>query len=169
MVAEELIPVLRSAFPVRPVAAATVLGGAGLSGLQSLYTAIEHPEVVGNVMSVSSRLQFGSDEPEQLTARIAAEPLRPVRVYQQIGRLDDESPASTPGRTNLAVNRRFRDAAIARGYDLYYDELGTAHDICAFRVATVRGLQHLLTPSTHQRPRERQTAAAAGFAASTRP
>ena len=39
----------------------------------------------------------------------------------------------------------FRDAAIARGYDLYYDELGTAHDICAFRVATVRGLQHLLT------------------------
>jgi enterochelin esterase family protein len=124
-----------------------VLGGASLGGLQSTFTAMEHPDVVHNVLSVSGSFWYGPDlpdQPEWLTSRIGAEPVLPLRLYQQIGRLEDGPLSFAPGVTHLGANRRFRDAALARGYDLQYDELGTAHDVCAFRVATLRGLQHLL-------------------------
>lgn len=147
MLAVELIPVLRDRYPVDPSPAATILGGASLGGLQSAFTAMEHPQVVGNVLSVSGSFWYGPDlpdHPEWLTARIAAEQIRPLRMYQQIGRLEDGPLPFAPGVTHLGANRRFRDTALARGYDLHYDELTTAHDICAFRVAVVRGLQHLV-------------------------
>ena len=147
MLADEIIPALRRQFAVDASPAATVLGGASLGGLQSTFTAMEHPDVVGNVLSVSGSFWYGPDmpaHPEWLTARIQAEPVLPMRLYQQIGRLEDGPLPMDLRFTHLDANRRFHDAAVARGYDVHYEELGTAHDICAFRVATVRGLQHLL-------------------------
>lgn len=147
MLAGELLPALRERFPVDPSAAATVLGGASLGGLQSMYTALEHPQSASNVLSVSGSFWYGPDLPERgewITERIGAEPVSPLRVYQQIGRLEDGPMAHAPGITHLEANRRFHGAAVARGHDVQYEEMGTAHDICAFRVATLRGLQHLL-------------------------
>ena len=148
MLARELVPTLRERYRVDATPAGTVLGGASLGGLQSTFTAMEHPDVVGNVLSVSGSFWYGPnlpDHPEWLTERIAAEPLRPFRMYQQIGSLEDGPLPFAPGVTHLDANRRFHAAAVARGHDVRYEELTTAHDVCAFRVAVIRGLQHLLS------------------------
>jgi hypothetical protein len=46
--------------------------------------------------------------------------------------------------SHLVANRHFRDVAVAKGHHVIYDELSTAHDIAAFRVAALRGLAALL-------------------------
>jgi enterochelin esterase family protein len=123
-----------------------VLGGASLGGLASTYAALEH-DAIGNVLSVSGSFWYGTERdglPEWLTRRLAIEPRRDLRIYQQIGRLEDQPLALSPGVSHLVANRHFRDVAIAKGYELHYDELDTAHDICAFREAIVRGLTALL-------------------------
>ncbi len=147
LLATEVIPAVRDRAPVDPSAAATVLGGASLGGLQSTYTAMEHPDVVGNVLSISGSYWYGTERdgaPEWLTRRLAVEPRRPLRIYQQIGNLEDGPLSVSPGVSHLVANRHFRDVALAKGLDLDYEELTTAHDIAAFRVAAIRGLATLL-------------------------
>ena len=147
MLATELLPELRRRYPVAAAAGATVLGGASLGGLQSAYTAMEHPHAVGNVLSVSGSFWYGQErdgQPEWLARRLAAEPRRAFRLYQQIGRLEDGPLALSPGVSHLVANRHFHDVAVARGHEVTYEETTTAHDIAAFRVALLRGLAALL-------------------------
>lgn len=156
LLATELIPALRERYPVDRSPAATVLGGASLGGLQSMYTAMEYPELIGNVLSVSGSYWYGTERdgtPEWLTRRLAVAPRPPVRVYQQIGRLEDAPLALSPGVSHLVANRHLRDMARAKGLDLTYEELTTAHDVAAFRVALMRGMETLLPcPPSPARP-----------------
>jgi enterochelin esterase family protein len=149
MLADELIPFLRSRYRVAG-ADHTVLGGASLGGLASMFTAMEHPHVVHNVLSVSGSFWFGLERdgrPEWLTRQLAEHQKPPRRVYQQIGRLEDGPLQVSPTVSHLAANRHFRDVATANGIELTYEEMGTAHDIAAFRIAVMRGLITLLPRS----------------------
>lgn len=150
MVADELIPFLHSRYRVAG-AHRTVLGGASLGGLASMFTAMEHPHVVQNVLSISGSFWYGLERdgrPEWLTRQLAERPTTPRRVYQQIGRLEDGPLSLSPGVSHLDANRNFRDAATTMGIDLTYEEMGTAHDIAAFRIAAMRGLLTLLGRSS---------------------
>ncbi len=143
----ELLPRLRAAYRVDPSAAATVLGGASLGGLAATYTAMEQPGAIGNVLSISGSFWYGCERdgtPEWLARRLAVEPAAGFRLYQQIGRLEDAPLALSPGVSHLVANRHFRDVAVAKGHEVIYDELTTAHDQAAFRVAAMRGLAALL-------------------------
>lgn len=147
MIADELVPELRRRFPVSPDAADTVLGGASLGGLASAFTALSHPAVIGNVLTVSGSFWFGIERDgrdQWLTRRLEAQPAPTLRWYQQIGRLEDGPLSVAPDVTHLAANRRLHEVLAAQGVDVTYDELGTAHDVCAFRVAVMRGLSALL-------------------------
>lgn len=65
-------------------------------------------------------------------------------MYQQIGSWEDRPFDQSPGVSHLVANRHFCDVARARGYSLVYDEMSTAHDVAAFRIAMMRGLSTLL-------------------------
>ncbi len=147
MLLTELLPRLRAAYQVDPSAAATVLGGASLGGLAATYTAMEQPGAIGTVLSISGSFWYGCERdgmPEWLARRLAVEPAAGFRLYQQIGRLEDAPLSLSPGVSHLVANRHFRDVAIAKGHEVIYDELTTAHDQAAFRVAAMRGLAALL-------------------------
>lgn len=147
MLTDELVPELRRRFPVSAEAADTVLGGASLGGLASAFTATGRPDVVGNVLSVSGSFWFGLERDgrdQWLTRRLQAEPVPGLRWYQQIGRLEDGPLAVAPDVTHLQANRHLHQLLVAQGVDVTYDELGTAHDVCAFRIAVLRGLCALL-------------------------
>lgn len=150
MLADELIPFLHSRYRVAGDER-TVVGGASLGGLASMFTAVEHPHVVRNVLSISGSFWYGLERdgrPEWLTRQLAERPVTPRRVYQQIGRFEDGPLSLSPGVSHLDANRNFRDAATAMGIDLTYEEMGTAHDIAAFRIAAMRGLRTLLGTSS---------------------
>ncbi len=147
MLLDELLPHLRADYRVDPSPTATVLGGASLGGLAATYTAMEQPGAIGNVLSVSGSYWYGcerDDTPEWLARRLAVEPAGSFRLYQQVGRLEDAPLSLSPGVSHLVANRHFRDVAVAKGHDVIYDELTTAHDLAAFRVAAMRGLGALL-------------------------
>jgi enterochelin esterase family protein len=147
MVVEELLPELRRRAPIDPSPAATVLGGASLGGLAATYAALEHAGAVGGVVSVSGSYWYGlaiDGQPEWLTRRLAEAPRAPFSLYQQIGSWEDRPFDLSPGVSHLVANRHFRDVARARGYSLVYDEMSTAHDVAAFRIAMMRGLATLL-------------------------
>jgi enterochelin esterase family protein len=147
MLATELVPELRTRFPLSAAPIDLVLGGASLGGLASMYTALEHAPTIGNVLSVSGSFWYGTERDgrsEWLTRRLDAAPLQPIRIYQQIGRLEDHPLSLSPDVNHLEANRHFREVAAAKGHVLHYDETATAHDIAAFRVATMHGLAHLL-------------------------
>ena len=149
MLADELVPALRA---THPVSSSPDGHGPGrrqpgrlaehVHGARALRRRRQRAQRVGQLL-VRAR---SARAPEWLHRSASPRSRsRPIRLYQQIGRLEDGPLPFAPGcHPPRRANRRFRDAALARGYDLHYDELGTAHDICAFRVATVRGLQHLL-------------------------
>jgi enterochelin esterase family protein len=150
MLADELIPFLRSRHLVEGPER-TILGGASLGGLASTFTAMKHPHAVGNVLSVSGSYWYGTErdgQPEWLTRQLAIGNTPPMRVYQQIGRLEDGPLSLSPGVSHLDANRHFRDVALAQQFDLRYEEMGTAHDIAAFRVAAMHGLLALLPRSS---------------------
>ena len=145
--AHELVPLLRDRFPVSRDAARTLAGGASLGGLASMHAALTHPDVIGAVLSVSGSYWWGAERdgrPEWLTRSLADHPVPPVRVYQQIGLFEDGPLPDTPGVTHLDANRRFRAALVQQGVEVHYEELSTAHDVCAFRVAVLRGIAALL-------------------------
>lgn len=147
MLATELLPALRARYACAAAPEHTVLGGASLGGLASMYTALEHPDSIGNVLSVSGSFWYGTERdgtPEWLTRRLTAAPASGLRVYQQIGRLEDGALSLSPGVSHLDANRHFHEVAAAQGCEVTYDEMGTAHDIVAFRVALLRGLRALI-------------------------
>ncbi len=150
MLADELIPFLRGRHALEGPAR-TILGGASLGGLASTFTAMEHPHEVGNVLSVSGSYWYGTErdgQPEWLTRQLAIGHTPPMRIYQQIGRLEDGPLSLSPGVSHLDANRHFRDAVLAQHAQLTYEEMSTAHDIAAFRVAAMHGLLALLPRST---------------------
>jgi enterochelin esterase-like enzyme len=53
MIVDELLPLIRGEFPVSRERRDTGLGGSSLGGLVTLFTAIEHPEVFGNLLVMS--------------------------------------------------------------------------------------------------------------------
>jgi len=147
MLLDELLPELRARYHVDHSPGATVLGGASLGGLAAAFTAMEQPGVIGNVLSISGSFWYGVErdgEPEWVARRLATEPAQGFRLYQQIGRLEDAPLALSPGVSHLVANRHLRDVALAKGHDVIYEELTTAHDLAAFRVAALRGLAALL-------------------------
>ena len=147
MLTDELIPELRRRFPVAGGPADTVLGGASLGGLASAFAACERPDVVGNVLSVSGSFWYGVERDgatEWLTRLLRERPVPGLRWYQQIGRYEDAPLDAAPGVTHLEANRRLHALLVAQGVDVTYEELGTAHDVCAFRLAVMHGLRALL-------------------------
>jgi predicted alpha/beta superfamily hydrolase len=88
----------------------TAVMGSSLGGVVSFYLAWQHPDVFGHAACLSSTFGFRDD----LAARVAAEPRRPLRIYLDSGWPQD----------NYEVTRNMRNQLVERGYvegrDLLY-------------------------------------------------
>lgn len=120
---EELKPFIDRTYRTRRDAASTAVGGASLGGLVSVWLALEHPRVFGNVLAVSPTVWW---DDFVILKKIAALPrMVPVRVWVDIGTLEGEGAVSGA--------RRLRDALVEKGWkpgtDLeYVEQEGGQHD-----------------------------------------
>lgn len=153
MLTEELLPLLRSSYDLN---GEVVVGGNSLGGLAAAFAAHERPDVFGAVLSVSGSYWWGyrpapqgwgkDDEPEWLTRQYAEAPLRPVRFWIDVGRLETGASPLAPGIDQRAANRHLRTVLRAKGYDVTYHEAPGGHEFATFRRSVLKGLRALLGP-----------------------
>jgi enterochelin esterase family protein len=107
--------------------------------LGASFAGFTHPEVFGNVLSMSGSYWWNPQddlEPEWLTRQFARSPKRPVRLFVAIGLMEMKD-------RQLATNRHFRDILIAKGYSVEYREFNGAHSYLNWRGSLADGLLYL--------------------------
>ena len=143
--AAELVPWVRSNYPVSADPRRTIVGGFSLGGLEAAYAASVHPELFGAVLSQSgsfwwrpsSPVTANLSEPWMATQYLAAGP-RQVRLFLSVGRYEPG-----PYHEGLINNRTMRDVLRARGYELKYEEVEGQHDPINWRLTLPDGLMFL--------------------------
>jgi enterochelin esterase family protein len=143
--AAELVPWVRSNYPVSTDPRRTIVGGFSLGGLEAAYAASVHPELFGAVLSQSGSFWWGPSAPGAanlsepwMAAQYAAAGTRQVRFFLSVGRYEPG-----PQHEGLINNRRMRDALRARGYELKYEEVEGEHDPINWRLTLPDGLMIL--------------------------
>ncbi len=136
-VAEELMPWAR-AQGIGAVASRTVVGGSSYGGLASAYLGLKHPELFGNVLSMSGSYWWSrpGEEPGWLIREYAGAPRQPLRFYLQSGLFE--------GPMILDTNRHLRDVLRAKEYRLEQVEYPAGHDYLQWRGSLGCGLVSLL-------------------------
>ena len=124
----ELIPWLRRGWNVTSDPARTIVTGSSAGGLAAANVALARPDLFGNVWSQSGALwrgNEGSNGPpyEWLTDRYREAPRHPIRFALDVGALETRGTVGGTGPSILEANRRFRDALVAKGYDVTYTEV----------------------------------------------
>jgi predicted alpha/beta superfamily hydrolase len=117
---ETVKPLIDRDFPTRPGPDSTLIGGASLGGLISLYGAWRHPAVFGAALIQSPALWFAG---AAIFPWMVGRP-RPARVHLDIG--------TAEGTEALEDTRRLRDLLLAQGAGLdadlsYVEEAGSGH------------------------------------------
>jgi enterochelin esterase-like enzyme len=143
--AAELVPWVRSNYPVSADPRRTIVGGFSLGGLEAAYAASVHPELFGAVLSQSGSFWWrpsapgaaNLSEPWMATQYAAAGP-RQVRFFLSVGRYEPG-----PQHEGLLNNRRMRDALRGRGYELKFEEVEGQHDPINWRLTLPDGLMFL--------------------------
>jgi len=146
--ANELVPWMRKTYHATSIPSQTVIGGSSLGGLASTFAAVEHPDVFGKVLSQSgsywwnrtfgSRLEGDNNsDGEWLTRQLADRPKVSVQFFMEVGRMEGFEVQVEP-------NRRMRDALIAKGYAVQYQEFNGNHNYINWRGTFGEGLVALL-------------------------
>jgi enterochelin esterase-like enzyme len=141
-IAGELLPWLRKEYGIRTSPASTVAAGASLGGLAAAYTALDHPEAVGRVLSQSGAFWWGrtDTEHEWLTAQFRSRPGVAVRLYLDVGLMETTGGAIS----QLETNRKLREVLTAKGYDVVYGEFNGPHAFPCWRANFADALLTLL-------------------------
>ena len=130
-----------------------VVSGASAGGLGAAYATFEHPELFGNVLSLSGAFVFSpgmlsptwKGEHEWLTRRIATSETKPIRVYLSAGSLEINSLRDLDGGPNLVLaNRHLRTVLEAKGYSVWLEEFPGGHDMISWQGVIPEGLTALL-------------------------
>ncbi|ROL78574.1 esterase [Pseudomonas vranovensis] len=135
--AEELMPWARR----QGLAAAserTVVAGSSYGGLASAYLGLKHPQLFGNVLSMSGSYWWGreGEEPGWLTREYVKAPKQALRFYLQSGLFE--------GPKILDTNRHLRDVLLAKGYAVEQVEYPAGHDYLQWRGSLPCGLISLI-------------------------
>ena len=158
VVARELMPMLRSTYPISTNPADTVIGGYSAGGRAAAEIAFLHPDMFGNVLSQSGSFcdcgqmrSAGSYEPNVNAQAYRDAPTKPIRFYLEVGLYDAVPNADLPvhelvlEESNLMGNRHLRDVLRAKGYEVTYREVGGGHDYVHWRAMLADGLMALLS------------------------
>ena len=166
--ARELAPFIRAHYHVTADARRTVIGGASAGGFGATYLGLVHPEVFGNVLSMSGAFWWSPEhnggicgglcatpdgrpavanrdattEPNWV-ARVALErPTIPARFFITVGTFEFDQVGS--GGNILEETRRLRDILRAKHGRVIYQEFVGGHDGLGWRGMLGEGLDRLL-------------------------
>jgi len=124
----DVIPWVRQRYNVTHDPKRTIVAGSSAGGLGAAYVAFVHPELFGNVLSLSGAYWRGAAAAngppyEWLTRQYAAQPKRDVRFFMDVGALETHAVLGGSGPVFIEATRRFRDALLTRGYQVLYTEV----------------------------------------------
>ncbi len=139
--AEELMPWAHRQ-GISAQASHTVVAGSSYGGLAAAYMGLRHPELFGNVLSLSGSYWWAreGEEPGWLTREYVKVPRLPLRFYLQAGLFE--------GPRILDSNRHLRDVLLAKGYEVEQVEYPAGHDYLQWRGSLPCGLVSLLGKGT---------------------
>ncbi len=141
--AKELVPWARRNYYATTQAERTLVAGSSFGGLASVFAGVKHPEVFGNVISLSGSFWWkpdGDKESEWLTKLVHATPKLPLRFYLEVGLMESYS-------MQIETNRRMRDALAAKGYPVGYSEYDGGHSFLNWSGGLANGLEYLIRSS----------------------
>jgi enterochelin esterase-like enzyme len=160
LVVREVVPWMRSTYHVTRDPARTVIGGASLAGLTATFAALRHPDVFGNVISMSGSFWWkpaGDAEGEWLARQFTVAPAMPLKFFISVGLFEagnnDGAPQDWLQRNNipyppsmLVVNRHLRDVLRAKNYPVHYLEVSAGHNPGNWRYVLPEALIALMRP-----------------------
>ncbi len=144
--AHELVPWIREAHRVTSDPARTIVAGSSYGGLASTFAAVQHPDVFGNVLSLSGSYWWtppDDSEHEWLARYIVDQKRVGIRFYMDVGLLES-GPTRNNGPSQLVTNRHMRNLLRAKGYSVTYRELNTDHSSLSWRGTLADGLIALI-------------------------
>jgi enterochelin esterase-like enzyme len=168
--ATELVPWVRREYNVTRDARLTVVGGASAGGFAATYLGLAHPEVFGNVLSMSGAFwwspahnggicagacadsagqpsivnQDATTEPNWLAQLALERPASQALFYLAAGTFETDRVASGAGI--LEENRHLRDILRAKGVEVIFQQFVGGHETMSWRGAMADGLRKLLPP-----------------------
>jgi enterochelin esterase-like enzyme len=166
--AKELVPWMRLHYNVSPKASRTLVGGASAGGFGAAYLGLAHPEVFGNVVSVSGAFWWSPEhnggicagvckdpggkpaainrdattEPNWIAKLALERPAAPVRFYLAAGTFEFDWDGTGAGI--LPETRHLRDILRAKNYRVGYEQFVGGHDGLSWPGAMANGIESLL-------------------------
>ncbi len=166
--AKELAPWVWSHYNVSHEPGRTVVGGASAGGFGAAYLGLAHPEVFGNVLSVSGAFWWSPEhnggicagacqdpagkpavsnrdattESNWIAQLALKQPAAPVRFYLAAGTFEFDRDGTAGGI--LEETRHLRDILRAKNYQVIYQQFVGGHDGLSWPGAMANGLQRLL-------------------------
>lgn len=143
---KELLPEVRRSYRVTADPKHVVVGGSSLGGVASACVGLTHPEVFGNILSLSGAYWYvpgWETVPSYLRdsgwamRQYLQSPKLPLRFYIEVGRYEEKQ---------LSTNRNFRDILKLKGYPVTYSEYDGGHDYLCWRGSIADGLIALFGP-----------------------
>jgi len=126
MLAREIKPFIDHNYRTRKSANDAGVGGSSLGALVSLVAGLHYPRVFGKLALMSPSVWW--DQHSILSLIQAWKPTRPQRVWLDTGTEEGSNPAKV-----VADARLMRDALIAKGCELHYEEAqGAQHNEAAW-------------------------------------
>jgi enterochelin esterase family protein len=140
---KELIPWVRDYYDVSENPVNNSIAGSSLGGLSSMWLGFNYPHIFGNVIcqaGVISKLTH-PDQPQdadnRLTTLFEQSAKLPLRVWLEVGLMDDLANIVEPTRHMAAILR-------AKEYDFDYHEYAGGHDFALWRGTLAQALKKLL-------------------------
>jgi enterochelin esterase family protein len=144
---DELLHWLSDNYSVERDPTKIAVAGVSLGGLASVWTAFRRSDAVGNAITMSGSFWWSPDSDheghEYLTREYANSRKRPVRVYQDVGSMEDYAPEPV---THRAANRHFRDVLAAGKYQHAYVEYVGGHQYVNWRASIADGIRYAFRP-----------------------
>ncbi len=140
--ATELHPLVLKETGITVSAARTVLAGSSYGGLASATVAMRHPEVFGNVLSMSGSFWWSppgtpEDQKEYVAGLVAKGGVLPLRFFLAAG-LFETGAHGTAGI--LDTSRHLRDVLRAKGIPVTYRDYAGGHDYLVWQGVLPDGL-----------------------------
>jgi enterochelin esterase family protein len=143
---DEIMPWLRSMFPVSTDPGQNILIGSSFGGLAAAFLAFSDPNTWGTVLSQSGWFRWHPEldrEHHWLARQFHAGPKLRLQFWLQVGNLEAAQMLDR-GPSQLDANRDFRDVLRARGYDVSYNEYSGGHDASSLGAPLAKALREIL-------------------------
>ena len=135
----ELIPWIRETYHVTKDPIHTMICGFSLGGLASYFAALHHPEIFGNVLSLSGSVHWAKEgyagDIPWIEHQFRTINKRPINIYMSAGKIEN--------KPLLKANQSLYKILKQLGYQVHYDEFHGGHDDIWWREQLLNGLINL--------------------------